>query len=66
MTEIGIRKVMGAQRTTIIKQLITESILVSLIAFPLAMDDAAYHYDTPGAVLRAGTAPPRASRRSRR
>jgi putative ABC transport system permease protein len=37
MTEIGIRKVMGAQRATIIKQLITESVLVSLIAFPLAI-----------------------------
>lgn len=37
MTEIGMRKVMGAKRFTIIKQMITESLLITFIALPLAI-----------------------------
>ncbi len=35
--EVGIRKVMGAQRTTLIRQFIAESILISLLAFVLSI-----------------------------
>ncbi len=35
--EIGIRKVMGSHRTTLIKQFLSESILISLIAAPFAV-----------------------------
>lgn len=37
MTEIGMRKVMGAKRLTIIQQILTESCLISFIALPLAI-----------------------------
>jgi len=37
MIEIGMRKVMGAKRLTIIKQMLSESLLITFIALPLAI-----------------------------
>ncbi|MBE62650.1 MAG: hypothetical protein CMB89_09860 [Flammeovirgaceae bacterium] len=37
MKEVGVRKVLGALRTTLIKQFLTEAFLVNLLAFPIAL-----------------------------
>lgn len=37
MKEVGVRKVMGALRSSLIKQFLTEALLVNLIAFPFAL-----------------------------
>jgi putative ABC transport system permease protein len=37
MKEVGVRKSVGANRTTLINQFLTESILISFIAFPIAL-----------------------------
>jgi len=36
MKEIGVRKVLGARRSSLIKQFLTESIIINLVAFPIA------------------------------
>ncbi|MEM9328983.1 MAG: FtsX-like permease family protein [Bacteroidota bacterium] len=37
MKEIGVRKVSGASRSTLVKQFLTESSLVTLVSFPVAL-----------------------------
>ncbi len=37
MKEVGVRKVVGAQKSALIKQFLTESFLIILISFPLAI-----------------------------
>ncbi len=37
MKEVGVRKVIGAFKTSLIKQFLTESILVTIISFPIAL-----------------------------
>ncbi len=37
MKEVGVRKVLGAMRSTLVKQFLTESFLVNIIAFPFAI-----------------------------